>query len=101
MAPLQGTPAPTSTAVSYSAYPSPYGAPVPAGAAPTVAASDPYAQTAIAHPQGAVQVAAPAVAPPAGQPGSVPGKSVSSFIVKQVMLRALLVACIMLKVIVY
>ncbi|XP_060581684.1 DAZ-associated protein 1-like isoform X3 [Ruditapes philippinarum] len=73
MAPLQGTPAPTSTAVSYSAYPSPYGAPVPAGAAPTVAASDPYAQTALAHPQGAVQVAAPAVAPPTGQPGGVPG----------------------------
>ncbi|KAL4227322.1 hypothetical protein ACF0H5_012767 [Mactra antiquata] len=74
---LQGAPAPVSTAVTYSAYPSPYGATVPAGAAPNVAGADPYAQPALAHPQATVQVAAPGVPPPAGQPAGVPAGYVS------------------------
>lgn len=75
---MQGAPAPVSTAVTYSAYPSPYGATVAAGAAPSVAGADPYAQSALAHQQATVQVAAPGVPPPTGQPAGVPGKILHS-----------------------
>lgn len=63
----------TSVASTAYTYPSPYGAPAPAGAMPP-AVADPYAQSAVAPPGGAVQVAgAPVGVPPTGQPAGIPG----------------------------
>lgn len=75
---MPGTP--TVSTAAYSTFPSPYGAPAPApaGAVPS-AVPDPYAQTTISHPGGAMQVAgAPVGAQPTGQPAGIPGKGIHS-----------------------